>query len=68
MKDTEEIAVPEMGARLGNFTVTGVKDNEAWICVCEWMQTRDPNPFDYTVCMRYGANNRLWRTRIVWGE
>ena len=63
--DTERIAVPEMGARLGNFSVTEISESEAWICVCEWMQTTGPDPHDHTVCARYGANNRLWRTRIV---
>ena len=66
VRDTEVIAVPEMGARLGNFTVTGIKENEAWICVCEWMQTTGPDPFDFSRCVQYGANNRLWRIRIVW--
>ncbi|MBO4219917.1 MAG: exo-alpha-sialidase [Clostridia bacterium] len=65
IRDSEEIAVPEMGARLGNFTVTGMKPDEAWICVCEWMQTTPPDCSDSSVCVRYGANNRLWRTRIV---
>ena len=60
VKDTEIIAVPEMGARLGNFTVVNMKENEAWICVCEWMQT-DPK-----VCESYGANNRLWRVHVMW--
>ncbi len=66
VKDTEVIVVPEMGARLGNFTVTGMKENEAWICVCEWMQTTPPDCTNSSRCVRYGANNRLWRTRIVW--
>lgn len=66
VKDTEVIVVPEMGARLGNFTVTGMKDNEAWICVSEWMQTTPPDCSDSSRCVRYGANNRLWRTRIAW--
>ena len=65
IRDSEEIAVPEMGARLGNFTVTEMKPDEAWICVCEWMQTTLPDCSDSSVCVRYGANNRLWRTRIV---
>ena len=58
LKDTELIAVPEMGARLGNFTVTNINDHEAWICVSEWMQ---PDP---KICASYGARNRLWRIRI----
>ena len=66
VKDTEVIVVPELGARLGNFTVTTVKDNEAWICVCEWMQTTPPDCTNSSRCVQYGANNRLWRTRIVW--
>lgn len=66
VKDTEVIVVPEMGARIGNFYVTPMKDNEAWITVFEWMQTTAPNPLDSSVCYRYGARNRLWRTRIVW--
>ena len=66
IKDTEVIAVPEMGARLGNFTVTGISDHEAWICVCEWMQTTPPDCFNSARCVQYGANNRLWRIRIVW--
>ena len=65
VKETEFIAVPELGARLGNFTVTGVKDDETWICVCEWMQTTPPDPTNSAVCVQYGANNRLWRVRVV---
>ena len=60
VKDTEIIVVPEMGARLGNFTVTQMKPGEAWICVSEWMQTIPE------VCVSYGARNRLWCTRIMW--
>lgn len=60
VKDTEVIVVPEMGARIGNFTVTQMKENEAWICVSEWMQSVPE------VCYSYGARNRLWRTRVMW--
>lgn len=62
MKETELIAVPEMGARLGNFYVTNMNEHEAWICVSEWMQ---PVP---QVCESYGARNRLWQTRITWNS
>lgn len=66
VKETEVVVVPEMGARIGNFNVCQVKENEAWICVSEWMQTTGPDPYDSSVCYRYGARNRLWRTRIAW--
>jgi len=60
VKGTEIIAVPEMGARLGNFTAIPVSNKETWICVSEWMQ-EDP-----VVCESYGARNRLWRIKIKW--
>ncbi|HOG51501.1 MAG TPA: exo-alpha-sialidase, partial [Lentisphaeria bacterium] len=65
LRATERIAVPEKGARLGNFGVTQVSDSESWVVVSEWMQTTAPNHYDYTVCEKYGANNRIWRSRIL---
>ena len=65
LRATERIAVPEKGARLGNFGVTRVSDSESWVVVSEWMQTTAPNPHDCTVCEKYGANNRIWRSRIT---
>jgi hypothetical protein len=40
---TERIAVPECGARLGNFGIVAVSERETWITVAEWMQTWPPN-------------------------
>ncbi len=65
IKETERIAVPEMGARIGNFSTTEISENEVWIVVCEWMQTIAPNHNDYNICLSYGARNRLWRTRVT---
>ena len=39
IRQTERIAVPERGARLGNFAIVDVNDRETWITVAEWMQT-----------------------------
>jgi len=64
LRASEQIVVPEKGARLGNFGVTYVSDRESWVVVSEWMQTNPPNPSDCTVCERYGANNRLWLSRV----
>ena len=64
LRASEQIVVPEKGARLGNFGVTYVSDHESWVVVSEWMQTNPPNPSDCTVCERYGANNRLWLSRV----
>ena len=37
IRDTERVLVPERGARLGNFGVTTISENETWVTVAEWM-------------------------------
>lgn len=66
IRSTERILVPEHGARLGNFGVTDVSENETWVTVAEWMQTKSPNPFDFRVPMKYGSDNRVFAARILW--
>ncbi len=66
IRATERVLVPQRGARLGNFGVTEVSANEIWVTVAEWMQTNPPNPSDYTVCMKYGADNAVFAARIRW--
>ncbi len=66
IRATERILVPEKGARLGNFGVTEVNRNETWVTVTEWMQTTGPNPFDFTIPMKHGADNRIWVAKIKW--
>ena len=68
IRNTEVIAVPERGARLGNFGCLQVSDNEAWIVAAEWMQTTAPNPTDYTRCMKYGSDNSIWIAKIRFKE
>ena len=65
-RDTEQVIIPERGARLGNFAVTDVSPHETWVTVSEWMQTWGPNPYDYTICQRYGSDNAVFAGRIVW--
>lgn len=65
MRATERILVPERGARLGNFGVTEVNENETWVTVAEWMQTFGPNiiiPVDNP----YHADNSVYAARIRW--
>jgi len=66
IRRTERVLVPERGARLGNFGVTRVNERETWVTVTEWMQTRGPNPHDYTIPMKYGADNAVFAARILW--
>jgi len=63
---TERVLVPERGARLGNFGITEVNEKETWVTVAEWMQTKPPNPFDYTIPMKYGSDNAVFVARIQW--
>ena len=64
-KETEKIAVPERGARLGNFGCQSRENlGDAFIFVSEWMQTTEPDPYDYKKCMKYGSDNSIFITHI----
>ena len=67
IRETEQVLVPERGARLGNFGVTVVGPHETWVTVAEWMQTWGPNhilPIDN----QYGADGSVWVARIHWSK
>jgi len=66
IRSTEQILIPEFGARLGNFGVTEVSSDEAWVTVTEWMQTKAPHWNDSTIPMSYGSNNRVWVAKLKW--
>lgn len=55
-RETEFIAVPQRGARLGNFGICHVNEHDAKVIVTEWMQPRG--------CEAYGSDNALWITDI----
>ncbi len=65
VRDTERILVPERGARLGNFGVVEVSENETWVTVAEWMQTFSP-PLIVPVDNPYGADNSVYAARLFW--
>jgi hypothetical protein len=56
IRESEQIAVPERGARLGNFGVTNVSRDLAYLTVTEWMQPRG--------CEKYGSDNALFIVRF----
>lgn len=64
-RDTEQILIPERGARLGNFGVCEVSENETWVTVAEWMQKNGP---DHVIKPdnKYGADNSVYAARILW--
>ena len=66
IRQTEQILVPEFGARLGNFGVTEISPNETWVTVTEWMQTKAPHWNDSSIPMSYGSNNRVWVAKLKW--
>lgn len=68
IRATERVVVPERGARLCNFGICTASPEESWVVVSEWMQTTGPNPYDCTVCERYGGNNALYVSRIKWNK
>ena len=64
IRDTEQVLVPQRGARLGNFGVAKISETESWVTVAEWMQTTDPNPWDSAVCEKYGSDNSVFVAKI----
>jgi len=66
IRATERIAVPERGARLGNFGITEVSANETWIVTCEWMQTWKQASNIIPVDNAYGADNSTYAARVLW--
>lgn len=60
IRETEQILVPERGARLGNFGVTNVTPCETWVTVAEWMQ---PHGVE-----KYGSDGSVFVSRIRWNK
>lgn len=60
LRKTEQILVPERGARLGNFGVTEVSENETWVTVSEWMQPEG--------VAQYGSDGSVYVARIHWSQ
>jgi lysophospholipase L1-like esterase len=67
LRRTERIAVPDRGARLGNFGIVAVSEQETWITVAEWMQTWPPN-YIIRPDNLYQADNRVYAARIRWSK
>ena len=64
IRDSEKVLIPQRGARLGNFGVAKVSDTESWVVASEWMQTTPPNPFDCTVCEKWGSDNSIFLAKV----
>ena len=64
IRETERIVIPENGARMGNFAVESVTEDEVWVITGEWLEQfvpgmKDGDPF-YVDCV----NNNTRYNRI----
>lgn len=65
IRATERIVVPERGARLGNFGCFSVSDTESYVIAAEWMQTTEPDWFNWRRCMEYGSDNSIFIAKLT---
>ena len=62
IRDTERIAVPERGARLGNFGCQSFSDEVGYVFASEWMQGKG----GVEGCMKYGSDNTIFISKITY--
>ena len=60
IRNTEQILVPERGARLGNFGVVDISPFETWVTVTEWMQPIGAE--------KHGSDNSIFIARLRWKQ
>lgn len=60
IRDTEQVLVPERGARLGNFGIAQVSPDETWVTVSEWMQPRGVE--------KHGSDGSVFVARLHWNQ
>ncbi len=65
IRATEQVLVPQRGARLGNFGVVDIGPYETWVTVTEWMQTWGPN-YVLPVDNKFGADNSVYIAKLKW--
>jgi hypothetical protein len=60
IRETEQVLVPERGARLGNFGVVDVSAEETWVTAAEWMQ---PSGVE-----KHGSDNSIFVAKLKWNR
>ncbi len=58
IRSTEQVLIPERGARLGNFGVVDVSPNETWVTAAEWMQPEGVE--------KHGSDNSIHVVKLKW--
>ena len=61
VRESECIAVPERGARLGNFGCQSYSGERGYVFAAEWMQC---DPLGWDACARYGSDNSIFISEI----
>ncbi len=62
IRATEKIAVPERGARLGNFGCQSYSDEVGYVFAAEWMQN---HPYPLEKCLERGSDNSIFVSKII---
>jgi hypothetical protein len=65
IKDSEQVVIPQRGARLGNFGVTPISDTESWVVVSEWMQGPKGTSGDPKALEAHGSDNAIFIAKIA---
>ncbi len=63
IRATEQIVVPERGARLGNFTCVSLDDTHGAVIAAEWMQSNKGK--DWRYCMEFGSDNSIFVAHLT---
>ena len=64
IRSTEQIAVPERGARLGNFGCQSYSNEVGYVFASEWMQ----GDLGLEGCMKYGSDNSIFVSKIIFEQ
>lgn len=60
IRATEQVLVPERGARLGNFGIIDVSSEETWVTAAEWMQPLGVE--------KHGSDNSIFVAKLKWNR
>jgi hypothetical protein len=63
IRSTEQIAVPERGARLGNFGCQSYSEQVGYIFAAEWMQN---GRLGWEECAKHGSDNSIFVSTVTY--
>ena len=68
LRDTEQVLIPNRGARMGNFMATEISPGLSIFSVAEWMQNDDVgiSRAGAEYCASFGSDNSVYIASIKW--